>query len=947
MSTFTGLSQSSTSSDQQLTRLGQVLQALREANDSAALIEVTLSYLKATGSDSYDTLWLGLYDGDVHQLVGKGGILPVGHASEVLHQRLPLTAGDLMEQVVIQQRPLAIADLRQEVRAGEWQGLAEKLGLQGTMLFPISYRDRCLGLLLVGSQQWGAFPSTQEKTCLGIVLGELGSALNYGETRWQQEQIKQPDKALSHLLGQLCTLETLGQHLEVVVEATQRFIGALRTSVYWFEPNQRFFWRRLSHQAKRSALMDTTTPAASITAQDMHSFYQVLQSNQLVTITDDYSALSPDATVHLLQLLQLRSLIAAPIVHQNQLLGFLAVEESEPRVWQAEEQQYLHGVAQLISLVAPLEPLQTAIEQTQADRALMVELAQSVYSQENWRTIVSQTADLLGQRLTMDRLIVIVHDADSVDFEVCYQNHPRRHRPLPTTLPLLGDLDHQLLEQSQSVVGIDNLDDDLRLAAWHKSFSQVGIKALMACSTAPGCPLEAVVMVAQEAPRSWTAPELDLLRIVAQQLGVILHQWHLQRQQQQIQSLQAALFQAVEQLQQITDLETLYQVALKAIAYVTESPVAVLMDWFPGDVDAQLVLPPEMVDRRFRLQVDARIAIDTDPLLQRVLHKRDLFCCASEAIPEASQQWLGCTEMGKILALPLSASPDQTLAGIVLVLDAGDRRWSDRHCWALRTLVNQLSRSRQTLRQMTQLQTAHLTLSQLAWYKQRYLEVVHRLTSSNVQKLLDLANLDQDPLVATTQQQILRQITDVMTPLQQTLQGEIWALQLQAETLPLIRLLRRCLERLNDVIKERQLWSQVHQDGNPLVQGDALKLEMILYEVTLSACLRSPQGGRIDLWCRQFDPSWVEVAVTDGGAMAEALMEELNQGGELPASLRPQGLELSGERESHWNLLICKTVLKPMGGDLSIVKLDDGRLVSRLMFPSAETGCGILPLTSD
>jgi hypothetical protein len=349
-----------------------------------------------------------------------------------------------------------------------------------------------------------------------------------------------------------------------------------------------------------------------------------------------------------------------------------------------------------------------------------------------------------------------------------------------------------------------------------------------------------------------------------------------------------------------------------------------------------------MVDRRFELQLDACIAVETDPLLQRVLHKRDLLCFSSEAIPEASQQWLACTEASKILAIPLSANSDQALAGIVLVLDSGDRRWSDRHSWALRTLANQLARSRQALRQMTQLQTAHLTLSQLAWYRQRYLEVMYQTTSNNVHKLLEVASSSQDDLATAHPQHILQQITDVMTPLKEMLDEEIWAIRLKAETLPLIRLLRRSLERLNGVIKQRQLWSQVHQDGNPLVQGDAIKLELILYEVTLRACLRSPQGGRIDLWCRQFDPRWVEVAITDGGAMAEALMEELNQGGELPAFISPQGLELGGEQECHWNLLICKTVLEMIGGDFSIIKLDDGRLVSRLMFPSAETGQAML-----
>ncbi|NJN49841.1 MAG: histidine kinase, partial [Alkalinema sp. RL_2_19] len=93
---------------EQLLSLGQVLQHLREADDTKSLIETTLSYLKHQFAENYGLIWLGLYDRLDHRLIGKGGVLPQG-SLEILKQRFSLTSGDLLEQVVMQQRPVAVA----------------------------------------------------------------------------------------------------------------------------------------------------------------------------------------------------------------------------------------------------------------------------------------------------------------------------------------------------------------------------------------------------------------------------------------------------------------------------------------------------------------------------------------------------------------------------------------------------------------------------------------------------------------------------------------------------------------------------------------------------------------------------------------------------------------------------------------------------------------------
>jgi hypothetical protein len=74
-------------SEQQLVILGQVLQTLREAEDTKVLIDATLNYLKAQFYSEYELIWIGLYDRLDHRLHGKGGFTPTEINPEGLKQK--------------------------------------------------------------------------------------------------------------------------------------------------------------------------------------------------------------------------------------------------------------------------------------------------------------------------------------------------------------------------------------------------------------------------------------------------------------------------------------------------------------------------------------------------------------------------------------------------------------------------------------------------------------------------------------------------------------------------------------------------------------------------------------------------------------------------------------------------------------------------------------------
>ena len=160
--------------DSQLIALDRVLQTLREEENAEVLIEATFGYLQT--EYNYRLIWIGLYDRLDHRLFGKGGVIPTGDMT-FLRQRFNLNPGDILEQVVIQQRPVGVPDLQKETRAGEWQRIAQECGVQGTLLFPIRCRDRCFGVVLLGSQVWGISPRQAEKAAFSLVFGGLAAAL--------------------------------------------------------------------------------------------------------------------------------------------------------------------------------------------------------------------------------------------------------------------------------------------------------------------------------------------------------------------------------------------------------------------------------------------------------------------------------------------------------------------------------------------------------------------------------------------------------------------------------------------------------------------------------------------------------------------------------------------------------------------------------------------------
>ena len=838
-----------------------------------------------------------------------------------------------MEQVVIQQRPLLVPDLRTESRVGEWSNVAKRLNIQATLFFPIRRRHLCYGVALLGSDRWGVSPSAGERAQLSLVLGTLAEALHQLEIERQRQQIKRPERPLLALLRQLGKLETLAARLEVMVEETHHFIQPYRTHIYWFEPQNQYFWQRVSNRQRgmsSSNHRDSPEKVHRIPVEEVRSFYQALCADQLVVIGEAHRAFPVDVTHYLIQGVQARSLVVAPILFRGEPLGFLSVEGEPARVWTTQEKDYLQGAAKLIAISMPLSELECTLQQVKADQALTASITRSIHSDHDWKEVLEGCGKQLCQHLSTDRLLVLLHDPERGGFDICYQSQSTVNPAAPLSWSTLDEVDWRMLERSKGPISIEDLEYDLKLMAWRKILLQVGVKSLLVCNVSLGHPPEGLVIVADRMSRRWRQAEKTLVEIVSQQIGLIMHQWQLQRQVDQQGSLYETLQWGGQTLQRTFQPDQLEQAATQHIARMLQVPLVALISWRLGHEQARIA---DMVvrDNDFALDGDKIIAVNSDAIINWALQTDGVLPLSLEDLPDITRRWFCAPSHSQILTVALRTAPDHIPHAVLVAADRSDRRWSEYHLNVLTILVSQLAWSHRHLNLREMLTTQREELEKLNWYKQQRIDEIYRLLDKMVRRLKELS-CQQTGLSNQQYQQVIRQLGSLLTPLTSLVKHERWQLHSEYETTPVVSLLNRLMERANDLIKKRQLWTKVHNETNLSIGGDIAKIEFVLYELLSAACERSPISGRIDVWCRPIDHYRLELSITDSGEIEPDLIAELHSGKPedilAPSVLDdPPGLHFS----------ICQTIMQQMGGEFNLFKLDDNRLLSRVILPIAHS----------
>ena len=650
------------------------------------------------------------------------------------------------------------------------------------------------------------------------------------------------------------------------------------------------------------------------------------------------------------------------------------MESNEPRIWTETDKNFVQGAAGLISLVATTESMESTIKQIQEDAQLTGQVAQGIYSEHDLQETLDNCAKRVLPRLAATRFLLLQYDPEQNNYQFIYQSQPYNRRPLAFALNTLKELDGQLLQRSTQAVEIENLDEDLRFFNWRPLLLESGVRSLLICKCTHEHIPATLLVITHETHRSWTTLEKELLWAVSQQIGVIVRQWQLHNRTTQQQKTSQAFEQCLRILTQSQNSKIevakkhLERTALEQIASILGCPLAVLLSWSPGESWAEII--PGVVDNSlFGLYSDASISIDAEALIQWALATESYLTLKVDNLPPKTRKWLNTPDKGQILVMALRTNADYETTGVVLLADYQERRWSQQNLSATATLISQLAWWRREKQITRLLESTTEELRQLNWYKHRRLEEIQRITALSLRQIHDLG-IPANELTQMRYELLLRQLDHTAASMSGMLKLEQWQLHISWETMPIASLLKRSLERIENLLKQQKLWIGVHGLGQQIdeqspknsslardvpsssaqsamaITGDIVKIELVIHELLVTACNRSQTGGRIDIWCRRLDASKssdskrssasggaenqtsLELSITYNGAIEPQLLTELHDNTPkdvlAPSNLdQPPGL----------HLLICQNLMQALGGELNFYQLPDNRVVSRLLLP--------------
>lgn len=672
--------------EQQIVFLGQLLHNLREDDRINSLIKTTTTYLQEWFD--YPFIWIAIYDESNKTFYGKGGLTPDGDKS-YLSISVVIKPENILEKVVNQLCPIDIANLREESRASEWQEVAIKYNIQGSILLPICYKETCLGLVLLGSQLWGYLLTEEARAKLLIVIGELGILLFKNTNKQQNKTSQTSTESLLQLLENVRCVGNFNKKLEAVVDATHKFVSPDRTNIYWLAKEGNYFWCRMSNHLINISNIDSHKPGAvGITVQKLSDVYQALSFNQVVWVSEADSSLEINAQDHLLQYLGIKSFLVAPIIWQKDLVGFLSVESHDPRIWLESEKNFLQGAAGLLALVAPNEisEAEDTVKQIQ-NNTQSWQLRDSVKNQQKIPQKFKEYLNILAQtkKDTNQTQIVALKQIASilqVPLAIILSCHPDKNwaEITPETIS-----DHQFFEVvAEFPISLEK-DILAELALAHNSYLILKADDLppatrqwliipdrskvfvMALHTNAECQPTGIVILADYEEKNWTQINLNATEILIYQLAwwqsqqQILHK--LESNNENLHNLNWYKHSRLEEihrmstlvLRQIRDLgipaseltQTRYKLLLQQLDYTANSMTGLIK----------------------QEQWDLHISIETMPisnLLRRVVERVDNFAKQQEL-------WIGIHEVGQSndnqkLSPTLSLPREKTHPGGKLVI---------------------------------------------------------------------------------------------------------------------------------------------------------------------------------------------------------------------------------------------------------------------------------------
>jgi GAF domain-containing protein len=930
-------------------RLGAFYKYLQDLQKQTALDglgKVSRNFLKEWFH--FDLIWIAYREGP-STLVGIDGIVPNQNRDQsFLRRSQAVLPGDLFDQVLVTAQLQQIPSLKQEQRVGPWQAIAQQQGIQGALILPIRYQQRSLGILLVGSTLWGGHPRSEELTELKMVTRLLGAVLSTLLQQSVQQITSSPALPFAEAVNRVLSASTFEDCLKLVFEHVHAAIQTARTCMYWFDvEGQACKLQDLYTGSSAKRAGPKIVPSVEIPLPDIAGFYQATLAQQTVVVGDVQNLVGiTNAPARLMHLTRSQAWLSAPIFEAGKLIGVLAAESNTPHLWQEQDKETIQLMAKLLGLNSKSNPKSTPLNA--ADPVTLNSLFTSLREVEaetsQWYRTLLNCLEVIGFQFAVRWAAVLSYDTHETGLQCRTQFVQRKKQPLPEFLPEVSPVDAKLLKRANEPIRIQSAEQDLRLLSWRQPLMERDVQSYLLVKLYDTSVSGAYLLLGADLQRTWTEEEANTAQSVAQSLSQALQRREQWQQRCLEEQLRTDLYQGIQVIQQAQEISALLSTATQAIQQFLDVECLIILGWKPDSPAASII--GLLNHSGVQVNASATIPWQTDGFIQGLLaqstarreeHQSAMVVARGnlQDLAAYNSGWLAGTGPATLLAMPLQTYPEEYSLGIVLAIESRRLQWSNLHREGFQLLTQTLASQYRTHYLVQQLSRKQETLECLNWYKQRHLEYLFRLWTEQMSKFQSVLSAAQPEAPGGSMRGRGRHpagdLYQAFSDLENILKHEMWELQLEPEPIPVATLLRRSLERIEEVVRTRQLWTQVHNLTPSLsLQIPKQKMELMLIELLLAACYRSKVGDRIDIWCRVLQENWVEISVTDHGLLNPQLVNAI-QTHSTQAPLSEGEVILDSLLGRHFK--VCQALVERFGGKMELAQLEDGRSLSRIVLP--------------
>ncbi len=292
----------------------------------------------------------------------------------------------------------------------------EKYQAKAYIIVPIFQEDKLWGLFAAyqnsGAREW----QPNELNLLLKIAPQLGIAIEQGEKTEKLQKTVYRQQSLSKMVDRMRDTLSVESILEIAAQETRKLLKVERTSIYRFNAD----WTGANiievpidqdFKSFQASCFLTTF------AKDSYPYLRkeqggVYKDGESVIVTDINESGLEDRLIQVLERLDIKAYVRMPIFVDQKLWGIISIYQSQPRIWQADDLEFLKQIVGQIGIIIQqkqyLEELQI---QTQQEKAIS-NIVQSIGSASELKEIFRTSTQEVRKLLQVDRAVVYRFNPD-------------------------------------------------------------------------------------------------------------------------------------------------------------------------------------------------------------------------------------------------------------------------------------------------------------------------------------------------------------------------------------------------------------------------------------------------------------------------------------------------------------------------------------------------------